>query len=53
MTSDIDLEWHSTPQLWVAYRGCGCSEGPKGMGKTQEEAVKMLKEWEADEQSSD
>lgn len=31
-------EFHSTPQLWVAYY-CGCSECPKGMGITETAAV--------------
>ena len=42
----IDLEWHPTPGLWIAYR-CGCSECPKGYGQTQEEAVADLEEHEA------
>lgn len=46
MTDGIDLEWHDTPQLWVAYNGCGCEECPKGFGKTQEEAVANLNERE-------
>jgi hypothetical protein len=34
----VELEFHDTPRLWVAYRGCGCEECPKGFGKTKEEA---------------
>lgn len=36
------VEWHSTPLLFVAYRGCGCAECPKGYGKTEDEAVADL-----------
>jgi hypothetical protein len=38
----VTVEWHDTPQLWVAYRGCGCPECPKGFGKTQDEAIADL-----------
>jgi hypothetical protein len=38
----VELEWHPTPRLWVAYRGCGCEECPKGYGKTKEEAIADL-----------
>jgi hypothetical protein len=41
------LEWHDTPQLWVAYRYCGCVDCPKGFGKTQEEAIANLYEYSA------
>lgn len=47
----IDLTWHDTPQLWVAYRGCGCVECPKGFGKTRDEAVAALLESELDTES--
>jgi hypothetical protein len=40
----VELEFHDTPRLWVAYRGCGCEECPKGFGKTKEEAVADLEE---------
>jgi hypothetical protein len=40
---DVSVEWHDTPQLWVAYF-CGCFECPKGMGKTEAEAIEDLKE---------
>jgi hypothetical protein len=52
--NDIDLTWHSTPQLWIAMRKgyCGCTAcmntQPFGMGKTQEAATKALLEYEAD-----
>jgi hypothetical protein len=36
------VEWHDTPQIWVAYDGCGCQECPKGYGKTEEEAIADL-----------
>lgn len=45
--NDLTLEWHSTPQLWVAYRGCGCPECiVYGMGKTKEAAERDLLERE-------
>lgn len=34
-------EFQPSAQVWVAYY-CGCSECPKGLGKTEEEAVKNL-----------
>lgn len=40
--ADVTVEWHPTPQLWVAYNGCGCAECPKGYGQTKEEAVADL-----------
>jgi hypothetical protein len=40
----VELEWHPTPRLWVAYRGCGCEECPKGYGETKEEAIADLEE---------
>lgn len=43
---EINIQWHDTPQLFVAYRGCGCAECPKGVGKTREEAVADLLERE-------
>lgn len=43
---DLNLEFHDTPQLWVAYRGCGCAECPKGYGKTREAAAADLIAWE-------
>jgi hypothetical protein len=52
--AEIDLTWHSTPQLWVAVREgqCGCEDCagkfPFGMGKTKEAAVKALRDSEAD-----
>ncbi len=39
---DYTVEFHDTPQLWVAYF-CGCPECPKGTGKTQDEAVADLR----------
>lgn len=39
---DYTVEFHDTPQLWVAYF-CGCPECPKGMGKTQDEAFADLR----------
>jgi hypothetical protein len=57
MMNDIDLTWHSTPQLWIAMRHgvCCCPEckPPFGMGKTKEEAVARLREWETDIQGGD
>jgi hypothetical protein len=47
-SGEIDLSWHSTPQLWVATKkdACGCGEckQPYGMGKTKEQAVADLLE---------
>jgi hypothetical protein len=37
------FEWQSSGQVWVAYY-CGCSECPKGTGKTQDEAMADLEE---------
>jgi hypothetical protein len=43
-SNSYTVEYHDTPQLWVAYRGCGCAECPKGYGKTQEEAIADLED---------
>jgi hypothetical protein len=42
--NDLTLEFQSTAQVWVAYRGCGCADCHKGIGKTQEEAIADLRE---------
>jgi hypothetical protein len=42
----VTVEFHDTPQLWIAYRGCGCADCIKGIGKTQEEAISDLREHE-------
>ena len=48
--SDIELDWQSTPALWMAYRKgqCFCEDCLRkaGLGKTKEEAVAELIEME-------
>jgi len=52
MTTNIEFEWQSTPQLWLARREglCGCEECmrrfPYGLGRTQDEAERDLRERE-------
>lgn len=52
MSDPIELEWHSTPALWMAVRPglCWCYEcagkHPRGMGKTKEAATANLLERE-------
>lgn len=48
---DYTAEFQPTAQVWVAYF-CGCSECPKGLGKTEAEAVGDLEEQCGYERSS-
>lgn len=43
---DYTAEFQPTAQVWVAYF-CGCSECPKGTGKTEAGAVADLEEQSA------
>lgn len=46
---DINIDWQSTPALWMAYRGSGERIKHRGMGKTETLALADLLEQELDE----